>query len=120
MFQKTAKYVILNGIIFQKCTININKGSIDEWKRELNLYSSVDVLHSFELVEVLCGGDVAAIDFVDRLPKQVGGNEIVFGQVELHLRREEPSPQRQTRRRSRTVVLNVDVVRDFVHLQFAF
>jgi len=83
------------------------------------LGATIYVLHCFELVKVLARHHMAAIDFIDRLPEHVSRDEIVTGQEQLHLRREEPSPQSQTRRRGRAVILNVNVVRHFVHLQLA-
>lgn len=83
------------------------------------LVPSVDVLHGLQLVEVLAGDDVAAVHLVHRLPEEVGRDELVAGQLELDVRREQPPSQREARRRCRAVVLDVDVVRQLVVLQFA-
>lgn len=84
------------------------------------LVAPVDVLHGLELVELLAGGDVAAVDLVDRLPEEVRRDQVVLAELQLDQRREEPPPQRQARGRRRAVVLDVDVVRDLVLLQFPF
>ena len=91
-----------------------------EKRREKDLSAPVDVLHGFELIEILCCSHVASIDLVDRLPKEVGRYEIIGSHDQFHLRREEPPAQRQARRRRCAVVLDVDVVRNLVHLQFPF